>query len=505
MKTSKIVITFAKYIRRIRNPRKYKSLGFLCDYMGEDVRLNDKANAMKEMIVSQICTIDSDYSPKNNICLFHRNPVHGEYGIDKLTKLKEKGSAVFITNKQYDNVPCILSKNPFDTYARLCRYYRDLSKVSVTAVSGSIGKSTVKQMVASVYSTKFKIAYTKTNSNTKTGVGFAVQHIPNWAEKMIQEIHEGEPNETQFISEMLNPDVYIITAIDQSHLDFFGTPDNIIKEVCSVTKYMSPKGIVIVNSDEFNHFDLLGGRTIVKVSNSDLNADFCSENINVDDKGLSFYIKVKKDGKRYFVRLNNVYAVHNVSCALLAFAAGFCEDVEPKKIIKGLSEFKTEGIRQNIIKTADDVIVYADCYNAVGRSMKSAIDTCDLIPTKGARIAVLGDVEEVGAMSDTMHKEIIKYVNLSKFDVLMLVGEKMKKAMEASSVRETLDVSWNASITELSKNIKEKVRGGDLVLFKASHSGNLDKCIIKVWPELRKECSINKKAYEKWVLKSLFY
>lgn len=507
MSNIKKIITYkvAECVRRLRSPKKYKSLEFLCEYLGGDVYLNDAAVLIKKMIITQVCTLKSPYIRKNSICLFYRNPVHGEYGEQDLKQAKEKGAAVFITNKPLDNLPCVISNNPLETFAKLCRYYRDLSAVSVTAVSGSIGKTTVKNMIASVYATKYNTTFIKANHNTKSDVGFAVQHIPTRVEKMIQEVHEGEPDESQYMSLMLKPDVYVITTIDKSHLEFFESADRIVEEVCSFTKNMPLEGKVIVNSDEFDRYDLLNERTIIKISNSDTNADFYSDTINIDEAGLSFYVNVKKDGGRYLVRLNNIFAVHNVQCALLAFAAGYCEGVEPEKIVKGLAEYKTEGVRQNIMRTKDGVVVYADCYNAVAKSMKSAINACDIIPVKGKRIAVLGDVEEVGEMSEAMHKEIIEYVNSSKFDELMLVGEKMKKAIEASSVRDTLDVSWNASNDELVKRVKRVAKNGDLVLFKASHSGNLDKCIVKVWPELKKEVAVNSVAFNKWNTKSLFY
>ena len=305
---------------------------------------------------------------------------------------------------------------------------------------------------------------------------------------------------------MLNSNVYVMTTIDQSHLELFGNADKIVEEVCSFTKNMPLNGKVVVNSDEFERYDLLNGRTVIKVSNRDVNADFYSDSINIDETGLSFYVNVKKEGTRYLVRLNNIYAVHNVQCALLAFAAGYCEGVEPEKIVKGLAEYKTEGVRQNIMRSADGVVVYADCYNAVAKSMKSAIDACDIIPVKGKRIAVLGDIEEVGEMSEAMHKGILEYVNASKFDQLLLIGEKMKKAYGVSTVRDTLQVSWFASIDELAKSVKKNSNSGDLVLFKASHSGNLDKCIVRIWPELRNECVNNGvREFYRWETKSRFY
>ena len=138
--------------------------------------------------------------------------------------------------------------------------------------------------------------------------------------------------------------------------------------------------------------------------------------------------------------------------------------------------------------------------------MKSAIDACDIIPVKGKRIAVLGDIEEVGEMSEAMHKGILEYVNASKFDQLLLIGEKMKNAYGVSTVRDTLQVSWFASIDELAKSVKKNSNSGDLVLFKASHSGNLDKCIVRIWPELRNECVNNGvREFYRWETKSRFY
>lgn len=499
MKINKKVIKIAGCIRRLRNPKKYKSLGFLCDYLGDGVTLNRKAKAMINTIISQICTRDSWYCPKGSICYI----AHEE----DIVNVINKGCEILITNKDFVEYPCMISDNPLEVYAKLCKYYRDLqNKVSITGVTGSIGKSTVKNMIGSVYSTQYKTTYTETNANTKTTVGFAVQHIPNWAEKMIQEVHEGEPNETQYISEMLHPNVFVITAIDKSHLEFFGTPERIVEEVCSVTKYMEPSGKVIVNIDEFDRFELLIGRTIVKVSTQDTNADFYCENINIDENGLSFYVVIKSKNERYLVRLHNMFAIHNVSCALYAFAAGYCEGVEPNNIIKGLAKYRTKGVRQNVLRSNDGVLVYADCFNAVARSMKSAIDACDLIPIKGKRIAVLGDVEEAGEMSELMHREIIGYVNASKFDILLAKGSKIKKAIEATDIRDSLKVECCDSVDELSKLVKKQSCCGDLVLFKSSHSGNLDKCIVKVWPELRDEVVGNTEAaYNEWKKECLFY
>ena len=498
---SKATVVSAKYIRRLRNPEKYKSLEFFCDYLkDENIRLNKEGEANKKKIITELCTLDSVagyesfHFPKGCACLVATEK-------DGVAAIK-RGAVILITQKEFKNLPCLICDNTLAVFAKWCKYYRDLQKrVSVVAVSGSIGKTTVKNMIADVLKMKYETTYTHDNWNTRMSVGFAVQHIPNHAERMIQEIHEGNPNETQYISEMLHPDVFVMTPIDKSHMSRFGSENAIVEEVCSISRYMSEKGTVIVNADEFDQFDLLNNRKIITVSTKSRNADFSASNIVVKTDGLEFSVYVKQQEKTYQVLLKNIYAPHNVDCAMYAFALGFIDGLEPEKIIQGLSNYRTDGVRQNIIRTNDDILLYADCFNAIGRSMKSAIDACDLIPVKGKRVAVLGNIEEAGEMSEEMHKEVVGYVNDSKFDVLMSYGEKMNAASNSAEVRESLVIKTYDQLDLLAKAILNSVKGGDLVLFKGSHSCNLDKCILKCWPYLE-DIVVPK---DNWITNCLFY
>ena len=503
------VISFlATYIRRINSPQKYKTLDFLCQYLGCDVELNEKAEALRDIVITQVCTMSSWYFPKNCICLIYRNPVYkandNDYKLYASQAIK-RGAAVLISDKSYDDYPCIVSNNPFETYARLCRYYRDLSHVSVTVVSGSIGKTTVKNMIGEVYKMKYKLSYTSSNLNTKTVIGFAAQHIPNWAERLLQEIHEGEPNETKYSSEILHPSLFVITPIDKSHYVYFGDEEKIVEEVCSITEYMTKDGAIIVNIDEFSRFDLLKGKKVITISMSNREADFYSENVTVDIDGLSFWVIEKRTRMSNKIVLKNIFALHNVSCALYAYAVGVHEGITPNDIVVGLSHFRPSGVRQNVLKTKDNVLVYADCYNAVGRSMKSAIETASNIPIKGKRIAVIGDVEECGEVSEEMHMEILNYANSSKFDVLYTIGEKMRKALGAIILRDSLENKHFQNIDSLAFELKHIVCSGDLVLFKASHASNLGECIVKVWPDLVKDVEENSGEANNWELNSLLY
>ena len=496
---------FSSIVRKLTRPEKYITIQSILEIVKDTkAELNLKALAHGDTVINEVCTLDSAYEsfffPTNSACLVS----------DRKTAEKAimKGAILLISSEDYEDYPCLVSDNPILSFSCLCRYFRDLSRdLYVTAVSGSLGKTTVKNMIGEVYKTRFKTTYTRANYNTRMAVGFAVQHIPSNAKMMIQEIHEGNPNETRYISRMLNPDLFVLTPIDKSHFERFGSEQKIKEEICSITEYMKESGSVIVDVDEFRDFDLLGGKRIISISLSDESADFCVRGLHVSREGLEFCIHVKETDSDHNVRLNGIYAPHNAQCALYAFAAGCHVGIDPSYIIRGLQNYRTSGVRQNVFKTQDGVLVYADCYNAVGRSMRSAIDAACGISVSGKRIAVLGDVAEAGATSLETHKSIIHYINDSSFNYLLTIGDALDKALIEVETREGLTVLSARSLKELSEIVRRVVLPGDLVLFKASHASNLSECIKMIWPKEYREriATVSQKENNEWFYNIIKY
>ena len=469
-------------VKRILHPKKYKTVAFFLQFLkkeGCEVHLNDKGKENLSKVIMELCVLDSVYesfrfSPQNACMIATRQ--NAEDAI-------RKGAVLLITHDNFEEYPCLITDNPLAVFAKIGRYYRDLhDKLKIIAISGSIGKTTTKNMIGEIYNTTYRTYYNKSNANTRRSVGEAIQKIPPTAERMIQEIHEGNPGETQYISEMLRPDMFVITSIDKSHFMKFENEEKIVEEVCSIAKHMPQNGTVIVNIDEFNQFDLLNGQKIVSISEKNEEADFLLQDIRTSMNGLSFSIIEKKNGGRYQVTLNNIFAPHNAICALYAFALAACDGILPENIVKGLGKYRTEGIRQNVIHTKDNIIVYADCYNAVEKSIKSAIDGSDLIHVEGKRIAVLGDIKESGTLVTEMHTNVMQYVINSKFDYLITIGEEMCKAVETIKDNEKLNIHKCSSLDEVKTILKGIMKSGDLVLFKASRAIELEKVINELWP-----------------------
>ena len=429
--------------------------------------------------VQSVCTVDGYFEP-NSLCF-------EMYWIEEidLRWAVQNGALAVVTKKQIDDLPCIVVENPMEVFAKMCQYFRLLHpNVSTTLVTGSIGKTTTKRMIESVYMQQFRTITNPTNRNLLCYIGYEVQHIPAKIEKMIEEVSEDSPGYAYPSSMACCPRTVVITSIDKSHFEAFGSQEAIAKEICSVTKAMDPNGIVIVNKDDFNNYDLIDAK-ITTVSITDKTADVYAENIQVVNEGLEFDIV---DGSQRFskVKLFNIYAKHNVLIALYAYAAGKFEGVTPQNIVKGIQSFRTSGIRQNIFRTSDNVLIYADCYNAVAKSIRSAINSAQMIPMSATvrRIAVLGDIEEAGEMSISMHDDVIQCVNESEFDYLLITGKKLRDAYHRATMRNNINVILcddnNHAIEELKKL---NPKSGDLVLFKSSHSGRLDQIMFSIFPE----------------------
>jgi len=425
-------------------------------------------------VVSGVCRLGSRFT-KDCICVQLY-----EDAVDLMTIAMEKGALFCVTRHPVDGVPCVVVDDPSRAYADMCRLYRR-EEIATTAIVGSIGKTTAKKMVQSVFQTQENTLCDAGNDNQLDCVGYICQHIPRKTTLWVQEVSEDTKGCVEQISKIVQPNLVIITAIDKSHIEEFGDEQGILDEIASITKYMKPDGICITSMDDENTATLIKDRRTVFVSMQNTDADFYSKDVCVNSDGLKFNVIEKKSGYSYAVQLKNVYARHNVYSALYAFAAGVLSGISYDNIVKGLEVYKATGIRQNVYK-ARGIIVYADCYNAVAKSVRSAVAAADNIPIQGKRVAVLGDIAETGAYAKATHEEIVTIVNDSNFDVLIAYGENLRTATESVETRKDLKIIKPMTRNELNRETKQMAKRGDLVLFKSSHSVGLEKTLKATFP-----------------------
>lgn len=408
-----------------------------------------------------------------------------------MKKAVEKGAVAVVVKEKINGIPCIVVDDPTNVYAKMCAFFRDKRPdIGTTAVIGSIGKTTVKNMVTAVYQEGFTTLTEPINENKPDIVGFTAQHLSHRVEKWVQEVAESILGSTRSMSLILKPEVAIITAMDNSHMGKLVSREAVLEETCGIAEYLSPKGIVIVDKNDFPAMELLQGKNITTISMQDNSADYYAQNVSIKKDGLYFDVIEKNSGASTPIHLNNIFAKHNVINALYAFAAGVHVGLSSSAIAKGLKNYRTTGYRNNVYTSIDGKdIIYADCYNSIARSVRSAIDTASMIPIEGDchRIAVIGDVQELGDSALEEHLKILEIINESRFDILYLFGENLHKAASQFVFRSDLKVKLVDSHSQIVMDLAPYRSRGNLFLFKSSHSGHLEECIKMLWPkEFRK-------------------
>ena len=462
-----------------RNPSFRITLRELCERIDLPMSsYSELSTSVLECIVMEICQAGTRMV-NGSVCV----QMYGDTD-EKMEWAVKHGAIAVVTSHKISGVPSIVVPEPQRIYAKMCGIYRALSNISVTAIIGSIGKTTTKKMVNSVYDSIYNTFCDAGNENLLFNAGYHCQHIPSKAEVWVQEVSEDTPGYAQLISEMISPRIVIITAIDKSHIGNFDSEEGIVREVCSITKGMPFDGVVIINKDEFHAYHLIEGYKVISVSESNKEADYYIEDLTLTNEGIVFRVVVKSDHSIHNVFMRDVYARHNAVSALYAFACGCVSGIPYEKIIKGIEKYRAVGIRQNVYRTfLSHNIVYADCYNAVAKSVRAAVETCSQIALSGKkRVAVLGDIEESGNYSKEIHDEICDIINKSTFSVVLFYGEKLISSARQFRFRNDLTVHYCSSHNEIYDNLHNLVCRGDLILFKSSRKSQLETCIKRMWP-----------------------
>lgn len=483
MKLHKIKYALARPIFQVlANMHWYRkgynvTLRFLCEYAGLSVeQLNQEVKALLDKKVVTLSKAGGGYILKNSLVFKVLECTEAD-----LLEPFRYGALAVVTDKQIPGYPCIVVDNPMFLYAKMALYFRSLRSAPVTAVVGSIGKTTTKLMLGSAYSSTFKTLCENGNFTNITHVLQLCQHLNPAYRQLIMEISEANYGTIEAASIALAPKVAVITGIDISHMEEYGDLEEIKRQVCSIVKFMQNDGVVVVNKDEFSSYEYLLGKKVLTISGKG-DADYVSKNITIDEHGISFELLDNVKREEHVIRLNNVWGIHNVGMAMQAFAAATFLGMSAEKVIKGLAKYTPQGVRQNAYWTLNGNLVYADCYNAVAKSIGSALRAANSIPVKGRRIAVIADIEETGIMSDKAHYEIVDFVNNSGFDIFIAYGPKLNKALENYDKPLNINVVKCRTSSSVINSLMENKKKGDLILFKASHSWHLDKCIRKLWP-----------------------
>lgn len=367
--------------------------------------------------------------------------------------------------EKYKNITIIKVNDSIKFLQEVAKIKRAKYNIPVIAITGSVGKTSTKDIVAKVVSEKYKVLKTEGNLNNHIGLPLTILRLENH-EALVLEMGMNHFGEISVLTNIAKPTIAIITNIGTSHIGILGSRENILKAKLEILEGLNPEGKVIINNDN----DLLhkwneeyGKAITYGIENK---SDLVATNINIMEDKSTYNI----DEYSVEVPISGTHFVYNSLCAI---AVGKILGVEMEKILNGISEFELTKKRMET-KEIKDCTIINDAYNASYESIKYALEYLKNI--KGnKKIAVLGDVLELGEFSKELHEKIGKEVDV---DILITVGKDAKYI--AKNTKNAKEIYQFTNNQEASEKIKEIMQKGDVILLKASNGMKFQEIVDKL-------------------------
>ena len=377
----------------------------------------------------------------------------------------DKGvSLVIADNTDVKDERIVKVSNTIATMQDLATKYRKKLDIQVIGITGSNGKTTTKDIVYSLLSAKAKTLKTEGNYNNHIGLPYTLLNVTDEEKFVVLEMGMSSLGEIKRLGEISSPDYAIITNIGDSHIEFLKTRDNVFKAKTELLEFVNKENTFVCGDDEY-----LAKLDVNRIGFNDNNTHKI-ESYEFSDKGSKFVL----DGKEYKISLLGKHNISNTAIAIeLVKKIGLTDD----EIQSGLKEIKISNMRFQEIKIGEDIYIN-DAYNASPTSMKAAIDTLNEIYNDKYKIAILGDMLELGENEVNYHIDVLNYLLDKKIKLIYLYGERMKKAYDIFMKNKLEEYRFwyyptKEGIVESLKNIKmEKV-----ILLKASRGTALEDII----------------------------
>lgn len=373
--------------------------------------------------------------------------------------------------------PYVLVESTLDAVKQVAGYYRRQFDIPVIGVTGSVGKTTTKELVSAVVGAKFKVHKTEGNLNNELGVPLTLLALKEWHEASVIEMGISGFGEMGRLAGMVRPDIFIITKVGYSHIDELGDLNGVLKAKTEAIAYMGPDGIAILNGDDALLYEYDPGMRKITFGLERHN-NYRAENIRME--GMDYVaFETANDMERFPVRIP-AYGNHIPQMALPAIIVGKLLGLSNGEICSGLLAFTPVSGRADMCDTGY-VTLINDSYNANPHSVESALTSLSSLP--GRHVAILGDMLGLGALSDGLHREVGGFCADAGIDALICCGEKAAHIRDAFKAAGGNVAHYYPDKTGLIKALPGLIKKGDAVLVKASHGMQFEE-LIPVLKEL---------------------
>ena len=380
----------------------------------------------------------------------------------------EKGALCVLSEQELEHPAgnYILVSSTLDALKAIAEDYLQQLEIPVVGITGSVGKTSTKEMIAAVLSQKYNTLKTAGNFNNELGLPLTVFRLRDEHEIAVLEMGISDFGEMHRLAKIARPDTCVITNIGQCHLEFLGDRDGILRAKTEIFDFLRPDGHIILNGEDDKLItvqDVNGIRPVF--------FGFGTENAVyadcIEKKGLAGISCQIHTEKGNFTTLIPIPGIHMVMNALAGTAVGLHYGLTLEEIRAGIESLQPVSGRFNIIQ-ANDLIIVDDCYNANPVSMKASLEV--LQDGLGRRVAVLGDMGELGEDEALLHRQVGEFAGGLNIDCCICVGPLCRNLAEGiASVNPQMQVICLDDLAELLQKLPELVQKGDTVLVKASH------------------------------------
>lgn len=394
-------------------------------------------------------------------------------GYNYIPSAAEKGALCCVCERAYDGYNCIVVDDAVKALQDIARAYRAMLNITVIGITGSVGKTTTKEMVASVLSQRYNVVKTEGNYNNGLGVPLTILSIHSDAEVAVVEMGMNHYGEMRLLSSIARPTMCIMTNIGISHIENFGLREHIFEAKSEIFEYMPPTARCILNGDD----DLL--RTAQR-------NNMCFYGFGKDnDVNIESFCEHGFDGTDFTVNLfgeqlscsTTVPGRHILFSAMAAMAAGSWLGIPKEELVEGVAAAKTISGRVNVIRT-DNYTVIDDCYNAAPQSMESGIDLLTKCNAERT-VCILGDMGELGDEAPMLHRRVGEHAAKCGVGLLIAIGS-LSENMYNGCKQSGGSCLFFETKEDFLAQADSILRKNDVVLVKASHFMDFPKIVERL-------------------------
>ena len=422
--------------------------------------------------------IDSRQVGKNYIFV----AIKGERvdGHDFVRDVFEKDALAMIAERELDtDRPYILVESSLEALKKLAAYYREGLDTKIVGITGSVGKTSTKEFISSVLGQKYKVLKTEGNFNNEIGVPLTLFKIRDFHEVAVIEMGISDFGEMHRLSYMVRPDICVMTNIGLCHLENLGSRDGILKAKSEIFDFASRDAVAVLNMDDDKLYSVKEVKNRKPVYyGMNRNADVYAESVEANGiYGTKAVIFLKKEDKKIEVKIP-LPGKHMVYNAMAAATVGEILGLGAEEIRQGIENIQSVGGRLHIIETEKYTII-DDCYNANPVSVRSSLDV--LNNAEERKVAILGDMFELGADEKKLHYQLGEYFKEKQIDMATLAGKLSENTYQG--IRDSgaaTQVYYYKTLEDLLDYLDIMVQEKDVILVKASHSMHFEKIVEKL-------------------------